>query len=46
MKTLKSIVSCLAIIAFSLANAQTELTVYTAVEAEDHPGIKINWVTV
>jgi len=55
MKTLKYIIGSLAMIAFSLVNAQTELTVYTAVEAEDlkkyaqrfneeHPDIKINWV--
>lgn len=58
--TMKFKQSCFAAVAASLlvataANAQTELTVYTAVEAEDlkryaetfnkdHPDIKINWV--
>lgn len=55
MKHLKKALALTALMAAVNANAQTELTVYTAVEAEDlkkyaarfnedHPDIKINWV--
>ncbi|RKR79713.1 iron(III) transport system substrate-binding protein [Marinobacter nauticus] len=55
MKHLKKALALAALMAAVNANAQTELTVYTAVEAEDlkkyaarfnedHPDIKINWV--
>lgn len=55
MKHLKKSLALAALMAAVNANAQTELTVYTAVEAEDlkkyaarfnedHPDIKINWV--
>jgi len=55
VKHLKKALALAALMAAVNANAQTELTVYTAVEAEDlkkyaarfnedHPDIKINWV--
>jgi len=55
VKHLKEALALTALMAAVNANAQTELTVYTAVEAEDlkkyaarfnedHPDIKINWV--
>jgi iron(III) transport system substrate-binding protein len=55
VKHLKKALALTALMAAVNANAQTELTVYTAVEAEDlkkyaarfnedHPDIKINWV--
>jgi len=54
LKTVASVISA-AVMAATMAQAETELTVYTAVEAEDlkryaemfnadHPDIKINWV--
>ena len=54
LKTVASVISA-GIMAATMAQAETELTVYTAVEAEDlkryaemfnadHPDIKINWV--